>query len=414
VEAYLNIPGELRAEAQAVVLLVVATFLASIAFSVFRDALTGVQRLAQVQLVWAVSYIAETVLIFVLVSAGRGIRGLAEAFLIRTVIEVVLSAILAYRTLPWLSLSPRNYSFAELKTLLSFGGAVQLLGFLAIALNSIERMLAAPLIGLHATGLLDIGKKLPSMAASIPSAFASSLIPAASYLQAGRADNEQREAVVKLYVKGARYMNLSAAYICGFLAVMPGPMLAVWLGRDYPEAALLMVLFSVATQIHLMTGPGTSILRGIGRPYAELHYALPNVVALGITLAVAYGIQGGWTTVGIGSAVAAATVVAAVWFLVVANRLLNVPTSVYLRRVVFPGAIPYLIALPLALPTGALVSANSRWTGAAIVLIAGLIYSAAFALIVIRFVFEEGERLWFVAVLRNRLERFLPKSVQAA
>ena len=45
---------------------------------------------------------------------------------------------------------------------MSFGGVAQLQGLLAIALNSIERAIAAPLIGLDAAGLLDIGKKLPA------------------------------------------------------------------------------------------------------------------------------------------------------------------------------------------------------------------------------------------------------------
>ena len=70
---------------------------------------------------------------------------------------------------------------------------------LAVFLNSVERLVAAPLVGLEATGLLDIAKKLPAMASSIPLAFAASLLPAASYLQGGV---DCPETVQKMYLKG--------------------------------------------------------------------------------------------------------------------------------------------------------------------------------------------------------------------
>ena len=52
--------------------------------SAFRDTLVATQQTFRVQIIWTISYLAETVLIFVLISAGRGIKGLAEAFVIRT------------------------------------------------------------------------------------------------------------------------------------------------------------------------------------------------------------------------------------------------------------------------------------------------------------------------------------------
>ncbi len=45
---------------------------------------------------------------------------------------------------------------------------------------------------------------------------------------------------------------------------------------QFHAAVILFALFNVATQIHMLTGPGTSILRGIGRIYQEFWYAIPN------------------------------------------------------------------------------------------------------------------------------------------
>jgi O-antigen/teichoic acid export membrane protein len=400
VERYVEIPPALQSDAKVVVLLVAGMFLASLACSVFRDALAGVQKIAGIQLIWTMSYVVETVLIVLLVGAGRGIRGLAEAFAARIAVDLVATAVFASRTLPWLSLRPSAWSGEHLRTLLTFGGTVQTLGMLSIALNSFERLLAAPLLGLSATGLLDLGKKLPSMAASVPSAFAAALIPAASDLEARSGDG--RAAMAHLYVKGARYMNLATGYLCAFLAVGAGALLSVWMGASYPDAILIMTLFSVSTQAHLMTGPGTSILRGIGRPCAEFHYALPNVVALGLTLAGSYLVAGGWTVVGLSGAVAAATVLAMLWFLIVAHRWLAVPGWLYVRRVVIAGLVPYLVALPTAAPMIWLVNPAHRWSGAAIIVVSGGLYTLALAAVTFRYVLDADEQRWVRQALNHR------------
>jgi O-antigen/teichoic acid export membrane protein len=177
-------------------------------------------------------------LIFVLIGLGRGIQGLAEAYLIRTFIEIGLALVVVVRTEPWFNLSPTNITRDSLRVIVRFGGTVQVLGFLAIAMHSVDRLLAATLIGVKAAGLVDIAKKLPGMAGTIPSVFAAAFVPAASYLHGGlENDPSGRAKLAQLYLKGGRYMNLSAAFVCGFLATMPGPILDVWLGEDYPGAS---------------------------------------------------------------------------------------------------------------------------------------------------------------------------------
>ena len=301
---WLQVPDALQDAAYEVILLVVGIFLASLAFSGFSNALSGVQRQAAVQGIWVVAYVVATVLIFLLISQGRGIKGLAEAFFLRMIFEIGLSAVVAFLTLPWLKISPRSVLASHCDYSCLSGALCKSLGSWRLRLNSIERAVAVPLIGLQAAGLLDIGKKLPAMAASIPSAFASSFVPAASYLEGGLTGSEEgHEALMKLYLKGARYMNLAAGYVCGLLAAAPLPILDVWLGKRYPQAGFLMVSFAVATQVHLMTGPWTSILKGVGRPREEFWYAIPNILVLLLMLPLSRLVVGEWTAAGISAAV---------------------------------------------------------------------------------------------------------------
>jgi O-antigen/teichoic acid export membrane protein len=406
---WLHITPGLRGDAREVVLLVAAVFLASISLSAFHDALVGAQRSALVQVIWVISYVAETILIFVLVSAGRGIRGLAEAFVVRTALEIALSLTFSIRTLKWLKISPRLCTRESLRILLTFGSVVQVQSLLAVTLNSIERVLAAWLVGLQGTGLLEISEKLPNMAASLPLGFASAFIPAASYLHGGLSGTpEQRASIRKLYLKGARYMNISTAFICAFLALLPSALLDTWVGRHYEGAAYLMVIFAIASQANLLTGPGTSILKGIGLPYEEFYYCLPNVLFLLITVPLSRFVLGQWTVLGIGTAVAASTVLAAMFFVWHANRTLQVSWVVYAKSVFLPGLAPYLIAAPFAPPAAYLTAHLNRWVAAGAVAGLGVLYSLAVLFVVGRFVLETGERYWFQAMIQNKVARFLP------
>jgi O-antigen/teichoic acid export membrane protein len=406
---WLRIAPSLQRDAHEVVLLVVAIFLSSLSLSAFRDTLVGVQRAARVQMIWVAGYLTETVLIFALVGAGRGIRGLAEAFLIRTFLEVALQFAVCMKTVKWMRLSPALFSREALRNLFSFGGVVQIQSILAVVLNSIERVLAAPLVGLQATGLLELSEKLPNMSASVALGFASSLIPAASYLQGGLAGTpEQRETIRKLYLKGARYMNLTAAFVCGLLVLMPAPLLHAWVGKRYAGAAYLMAIFSIASQFNLLTGPGTSILKGIGLPYEEFRYNIPNTIALLISVPLSRAILGRWTVLGIGTAVAGSTVAAAIYFVLHANRLMEISFSRYLRSVLLPGAVPYAVAALFTAPALYVDAHLGRWPAAGALLGIAAVYSMALLAVIARVVLETGERLWFEAIVRQRLGRFFP------
>jgi O-antigen/teichoic acid export membrane protein len=407
---WLDVSPDLRASAGEVVLIVVAVFLASIAFSVFKDTLIGRQRIAAEQGIWTVSFLVETLLIFVLVGLGRGIVGLAEAYLIRTIIEVVAALVIVYRTEPWFSLSPRAITRQSLRVIVRFGGTVQVLGFLAIALHSVERLLAATLIGVKAAGLVDIAKKLPGMAGTIPSVFAGAFVPAASYLHGGlENDPNGRAKIAQLYLKGGRYMNLAAAFICAFLATLPQPILDAWLGEQYPGAATMMLLFAVAVQIGKLTGPGTSILKGIGRPQDEFYYAIPNILLLLVLVPLSWYLAGGWELLPIVVAIVVSTALSALVFILHANRLLQISARDYVVRVIVPGLAPYVVGILVAIPVTMMQSGLDRLELAMLVIAAGMIYSIVTIGVTVFIVFDRGERLWFQSIAARYLNRLRPK-----
>jgi len=403
VSHWMNIPAAHAVESREAVLTVTAVFLSAIPMSVFVDTLSGVQAIATAQWIWVGSFLVETTLIFVLVGMGRGIRGMAEAFLARTVIDVGMSAFWIFRKLKWFKLSPRYISKSALKTIGHFGGMVQLQSIAAILLQSVERVAALQFIGVGAAGLLDLTKKWPASVSYIPSSFFSAMLPAASHLDAAGSQKDGGEQVRKFYLDGSRHVNLCTAYFCGLMAVIPGAIMAVWLGKKLPFGAVLFSIFTVQLQFHMMTGPGTSIVRGLGRIYDEFYYAVPNIVFLVIFLPLIRLYQGEWTSLGIGIGVGLSTVCAAAVLLWRVHRVLGVRWSDYIRDVFLPGLVPYVVGALIAFPTLRAVSSVSRIGGVAVLLVAGTIYSALVAFVYDRILFHASERIY----VRETVQRVL-------
>lgn len=374
VSNWLRVPPALAGDARFLAVSIVGSFLLCLAVSVFRDALNGLQLIAAVQKIWITSFVVETIVIVYLMSAGWGVRGMGIAFLARTVVDIVGSAWLARREIKWLRIRPSLVDWPSLKLLFAFGGVVQFNSLLSIFLNSVERAVAAPLAGLGAAGLMDIAKKLPGTATAIPSSFATSLLPSVSDLSGRLPDGKERQArIAQLYLCGARYMNLVSGILFAFIVCAAAPLLTFWVKEVPAGAALLMVMFALASQVHLLTGPGTSVLKGIGRPYSDFHYTLANFAALVVTLPAARAIAGQWSVLAIASGVSAATLLSASWYVAYANKAMGLKLRTYWNEVLLPGLAPYAVAAAISAPLY-WIAPQGRWFAGFCDVVAGVAY----------------------------------------
>ena len=392
---WLHLPPSHASDGKEAVLVVLGVFLSSIAFNAFGDMLTGTQQIVSTQVFLTISILAEFALIVWLVGAGRGIRGLAEAYLARVAINDGLTWWWAHRTIKWLRLSPRRVHRESLRYVVHFGGLVQLQSMLAIFQVSVDRLAALTLIDVSAAGLLDVAKKWPTALSSIPTAFFAALLPAASHVDAASERSRWQANMQDLYLKSARYSNLCTAAFSSAMAFWSVPIMHVWLGPALPmrdSLIPLFVVFSIAMQFHMLTGPGTSIFRGMGRVYEEFNYSIPNLLLLAVTLPLWRWLEGGWTPFGIGVAVSVATAISSCWLMGRVLFVLNLKLSRFLRVVVMPGFWCYAAAGLLAWPAARLVAELNRWQGAGVLLAVGAIYAAALLAVLHRWVLTEGER----------------------
>ena len=401
VSVWMKVPATMAGDARFLTFLITGVFFVYLALSVHRDVLTGLQRIALVQKIWIASFVAETALIFGLVGSGFGLRGLGIAFLVRNSVDLGAQWWHARKRVPWLRIRPTVPDRESIRLLAGFGGIVQVNSLLAIFLGSVERVIATPLLGLGAAGLLDLGDRLPGMATSIPSAFASSVLPSAADMHAG-AGELREDRIRELYLSTARYMNSVSGVLFAFLCFASAPCLVFWLGKPQPDAARLLVFFALAAQVHLLTGPGTSILKACGRPAMEFHYSIANCVALTILVPASRLLLGHWEVAGIAGAVTLSTVLSASWFIAQANRALGVRALRFAREVLLPGLLPYAVAALCIGPFASLASAGNRLHTALTLAPLGSFYLLASAGLLLRLAATAQEQ----AAVRTTFARF--------
>lgn len=175
----------------------------------------------------------------------------------------------------------------------------------------------------------------------------------------------------------------------------------------------LFVLFSISMQFHMLTGPGTSIFRGMGRVYEEFNYSVPNVIVLAITLPLSRWILGAWTPLGIGAAVCVATALSACWLMKRVLYVLDLKLARFVRVVIAPGFACYALAGLLAWPATRLVAALSRWQGAGVLLAIGIVYLAGLAVVLHRWVLTDEERQTGYGILHRGLGIFSGREATA-
>jgi O-antigen/teichoic acid export membrane protein len=281
---------------------------------------------------------------------------------------------------------------------------------------SVDRLAALSLIGASAAGLLDVAKKWPTSVSSIPTAFFAALLPAASHVDAASERSKWLGNLQELYLSAARHSNLCTAAFSSVMALWAVPILHVWLGPALPMRETLIplfVVFSIAMQFHMLTGPGTSIFRGMGRVYEEFNYSIPNLLLLAITLPMSRWIEGRWTPFGIGVAVSVSTAVSACVLMGRVLFVLDLKLTRFLRVVVVPGFSCYVVAGLLAWPAARLVAELNRWQGAGVLFAVGFLYLAGMVAVLHRWVLTDEEKQDGYRLVHRGLEVFRGREATA-
>ena len=190
------------------------------------------------------------------------------------------------------------------------------------------------------------------------------------------------------YLSGCRQINLINCILYAFMLAAGSELLLAWVGSGYDQAAPILLLVALSSLVHMATGAGTLLFRGVNRAGRELEYTLITLLLSLIwipALAAAYGLVGAvWAASG-------AIVIGSVYFIWRTNLAFRISWREYARRTMLPGFGPFVAGILVfagirAYPT------TSRWGALGEVLVFGIIYLLLCYLVLRTWLLSDNEK----------------------
>ncbi len=332
-----KIPAELLPEAKFVLVIATVIFSLTNVLGVFQAVINGLQRMDVTNLIalgMSMPRILGTVLFLEL---GYGLKGLIVNEALVFTLTALSLIFWAFKLLPQLKLGWGFYRRKDLYQLLNYGIKVQISRLADLASAQTGKLLVGYFLGVSPVAFYELGSKVVLTSKRLPRVLLSALLPAASEIDA----KEDLASQHRLYTRGSKYLVLAAAPALSFIVAGAPLIMLTWMGRGYERSVLVIQLLAVGHLVHLLTGVGTTIAKGMGRPECETRYSillLAMNTLLGIILIIKLGF---W---GVLIATSISLVLSSLYFMVDFHRLLGLPLGRFLKETYLQPAIACLVA----------------------------------------------------------------------
>jgi len=309
------------------IILLLGTSLAlDVAFDTYGGVMTGCHRWDLHNFINGFFHGATVAGMIVALSVGGGLVSLSFVYLCGTICKEVTRAWIAYRICPELRIRPKYARWSEIKIMFNFGSKAFLISISNRLLYQTNNIIVAAYFGAAALALYARPIALILHLSAFLSKFAFIFTPIASQLEASGKEDELR----RLFYKITQYSACMALPAILFLIIFGGPVLLVWMGKNYEHGELIAIL-AIG---HLMTignRPVVNLLTGIGahgRPaVANLLAAILSVIICLITVGVFHwGLIGAALSVGL-----SLTAVDGIFLPIYACKRLNISTLSFFR-----------------------------------------------------------------------------------
>ena len=286
-----GVSPELAGPAQILIVLILLDLAISIPSDTFGGVLMGLQRFYLIN--WtlvAVALAQATAWTIVLLNGG----GLVELGIVTVALSLsgqFARYLLARRQVPGASISPRLVDRALARRFTGVSVWFFLLDASKIVLVRLDTVVVGLAVGVAAAGVYAVGQRLTLALEQLVEPLTKSFFPHSSALAVG----EDHEGLRRSLVVGTRLSLAIAAPIALALAFLARPLLDLWLGPGFEEAATVVVLLAASVTIAALTRTGLLMLQGAG------HVRVPALImggeallnlALSVVLAQTMGLQG--------------------------------------------------------------------------------------------------------------------------
>ncbi|NQU16570.1 MAG: flippase [Candidatus Saganbacteria bacterium] len=266
-------------------------FAINLIFSTYVSLLTGFQRIDIINKISIGTSIIEGVGIFIVLSAGLGLRGLVLPLLAGSLFSVLLSPFAVKKLYPQIKIFPTHFDFSDIKELLGFGLYLQASVFASFFHFHFDKILLSYYLGVGAVAYYEIASRLAYFMRRLPEYLISPIFPAASELFA----KKSQKTLTVLYSRSSKYIIIFCLPLFVFFVFMAQRVIFLWVGDGYHLSAITLQFLLVAFFCNVLTGPGFNILNGIGKPRYGMESSVLALVlnfVLSLILVIKIGYMG--------------------------------------------------------------------------------------------------------------------------
>lgn len=327
---FFNIPNKFYDEALFVFILGIIIFAVSNAVSAFGAIQGGLQRMDISNKVAIAVSIPMVIGTIYFLESGYGLSGLMVNNAIILVISSVVNVAIAFRILPELKFNPFSFNKKMFKKLFSFGIKVQVARVEDVFTFQTDKLLISHFLGIGLVTYYQLGGTIINKVRGLPLLLISAIVPAASELDA----KEDKKKICDLYSRGTKYLAVAGIPLLAFVFLTAPLIMLIWMGEGYEKSVLVIQILAPCYLINFLTGMGTSIALGIGKP--EFHmkagaFQLILNIILSIILVIVIGF------VGVVIATLVSLSLSSIWFMEMFHKHLRYSLLDFARKTfIFP------------------------------------------------------------------------------
>lgn len=312
----LQIPPPIHEESMFAILGMVLIFSINNIFNIFEAVLVGLQRMDIQNKIIIFASLFNIAGTFFFLEKGFGIRGLVINYGIVSCVIIVLNLYFSYRLFPYLRIGWSRVDKVTFKKLFNYGIKMQICSLASLIHMQADKIILSHCLGLSFVTFYELGQKAALAVRTFPVLLLSALVPAVSELEA----SNDKERLRELYEKGSKYVTLVVFPLIFMSILVASNLINLWVGDKYSLSILAFQVLVIGYGVNVLTGMGTSVVRGIGKPEYETRYAVLTLImqlTLSIILVQIFGFRG------VLMSVLLTTIVAALYFLLTFHKLVK-------------------------------------------------------------------------------------------
>jgi O-antigen/teichoic acid export membrane protein len=340
ITSLLQIPSSIHEESMFAILGMVLILSFNNTFSIFEAVLVGLQRMDVQNKIMIFASVFNVVGTFFFLEKGLGIRGLVINYGIVSLVIIVLNIYFSYRLLPHIRIGLSRVNKVIFRKLFNYGIKMQICNFAAIIYTQADKVILSHFLGLSFVTFYELGQKAANAIRTLPLLLLSALVPAVSELEASNDKEKLRE----LYERGSKYISLLVFPLIFLSIIVASDLINLWVGDKFSLAVLSFQILIIGYGINVLTGMGTSMVRGIGKPEYETRYAVLTLfmqLTLSIVLVQVMGYKG------ILVSVLSTSIISGLYFLLTFHRLLKLDFGSFARSTYMKPLLSSLIAFAI-------------------------------------------------------------------